>query len=398
MAGEETSGELQTKNVGLRGIVVADSTISKVNGEKGILIYRGYDISALAREGTFEEVIYLLLHGKLPTSTDLDRLRHDLAECRFLPEEVIEALRTLPEKALPMDMLQAAVPLLAMHELEPEGAGPEGCRRQALGLICRLPLLISAWQRIRSGHEVVQANPDLDHATNFLYTLHGEIPPAEQARIMDVILILHADHGFNASTFTARQIASTQAHLHAAIAGALGSLSGPLHGGANQRVYRMLQQIGSVDKVEEYVTTALDNHERIMGMGHAVYQVTDPRALILGPMAADLAAKAGRPELYEIAEKVRQVTTVEMKRRKGREIYANVDFFSAIVNSMIGIPVDLFTPVFAAGRIAGWCAHYLEERFGGAMAKPVIYRPRAEYIGRYCGLEGCTWTPLRERR
>ncbi len=214
---------------------------------------------------------------------------------------------------------------------------------------------------------------------------------------MDVILILHADHGFNASTFTARQIASTRAHIYAAIAGALGSLSGELHGGANYRVYQMLQRIGSKDRVREYVTHALDNKERIMGMGHAVYQVTDPRAKILGPMAAELAGQAGRPELYEIAEEVRQFTTAEMKRRKGREIYANVDFFSAIVNSMIGIPTDMFTPVFSIARVAGWCAHYLEERFGCANAKPTIYRPKAEYTGRYCGLEGCAWTPLQER-
>jgi citrate synthase len=227
--------------------------------------------------------------------------------------------------------------------------------------------------------------------------MQGEVPDDKKGRIMDIILILHADHGFNASTFTSRQIASTRAHIHAAIAGALGSLSGPLHGGANYRVYKMLKEIGSAGRVQEYITGLLDNHERVMGMGHAVYQVTDPRAEILGPMAAELARQAGHPELYQIAEEVREFTTAEMKRRKGRAIYANVDFYSAIVNSMIGIPSDLFTPIFAVSRIVGWCAHYLEERFGGANAKPVIYRPRAEYTGRYCGLEGCRWVPLEER-
>jgi len=397
MTGQETSAQVETKNIGLRGIVVADSTISRVDGEKGILIYRGYDIAPLAREGTFEEVVHLLLDDDLPKAAELEALRHELAGYRNLPEAAIDTLRTLPKEAATMDVLQAMVPVLAMHDAEPEAAGPEECRRQALGLICRLPLLVAARERLRSGLEVVAARQDLGHAANFLYTLHGEVPDREKAAIMDTILILHADHGFNASTFTARQIASTRAHLHAAVAGALGSLSGALHGGANYRVFRMLREIGSVDKVEEYVTRALDNKERIMGMGHAVYKVTDPRAEILGPMAAALAAKAGRPELYEIAEEVRRVTAVEMRRRKGREIHANVDFFSAIVNAMIDIPPDMFTPVFALGRVAGWCAHYIEERFGGARAKPVLYRPRAEYVGRYCGPEGCAWTPLEKR-
>jgi len=378
---QEKSTQAEAKNIGLRGIVVADSTISRVDGEKGALIYRGYDISSLARE----------------EAGGLETLRREMAEYRVLPEPVIETLRTLPKDAVPMDMLQVMVPLLAMHDPEPGGAGPADCRCQALRLICRLPLLLSAWERLRTGRQVVAAKADLGHAANFLYTLQGEVPENEKAAIMDVVLVLHADHGFNASTFTARQIASTRAHLYAAIAGALGSLSGALHGGANYRVYRMLQQIGSKDRVQDYVTRALDNRERIMGMGHAVYKVTDPRAEILGPMAAELTAKAGRSELYEIAEEVHRVTRAEMKRRKGREIYANVDFFSAIVNSMIGIPVDMFTPLFAVGRIAGWCAHYLEERFGGAHAKPTIYRPRAEYIGRYCGPEGCAWTPVQKR-
>lgn len=397
MTGQEHTDHLETKNIGLRGIVVADSTISSVNGEKGILIYRGYDIGALAREGTFEEVIHLLLHCELPTADELDALRRDLAECRFLPEAVLDALRTLPKEATPMDVLQASLPLLAMHDSEEATADPACVHGQALKLICRLPLVIAAWERLRSGRQVVAARADLGHAANFLYTLHDEVPDEKTARIMDVILILHADHGFNASTFTARQIASTRAHLYAAIAGALGSLSGELHGGANYRVYQMLQRIGSKDRVREFVTHALDNKERIMGMGHAVYKVTDPRAKILGPMAAELAGQAGHPELYQIAEEVRQFTTAEMKRRKGREIYANVDFFSAIVNSMLGIPTDMFTPVFAISRVAGWCAHYLEERFGGANAKPTIYRPKAEYIGRYCGPEGCAWTPLQKR-
>jgi len=397
MNSRETMNQMETKNIGLRGIVVADSTISKVDGEKGILIYRGYDIAPLAREGSFEEVIHLLLDGELPTPSELESLRREMAACRELPAPVVETLRSLPKEAVPMDVLQGMVPVLAMYESEPAAANPAACRRLALGLICRLPLLLSAWERLRGGREVVAPRADLGHAANFLYTLHGEVPSEKQAAVMDTVLILHADHGFNASTFTARQVASTRAHLFAAISGALGSLSGELHGGANYRVYRMLREIGAKERVREYVNRTLDQGERIMGMGHAVYRVTDPRALILGPMAAELAGQAGHPELYEIAEEVRRITTTEMEKRKGRAIYANVDFFSAIVNSMSGIPVDLFTPVFAVARVAGWCAHYLEERFGGAQAKPAIYRPKAEYTGRYCGLEGCRWIPLEER-
>jgi len=397
MDDQATTGQITTKNIGLRGIVVADSTISKVDGEKGILIYRGYDIAPLAREGTFEEVIHLLVDGELPTVTELAALRRDLAACSFLPEWLLATLRNLPRAAVPMDVLQAMVPLLAIDDPEREGAGPADYRRQALGLICRLPLLVTAWERLRRGLEVVAPRPELGLAANFLYTMHGEAPTQEQAAIMDTLLILQADHGFNASTFTARQIASTRAHIQAAIAGALGSLSGPLHGGANEEVYRMLQEIGGKEQAAGYVNRTLDQGGRIMGMGHAVYRVTDPRAEILGPMAARLAAQAGHPELYQIAEEVRQVTTAEMQKRKGRAIYANVDFYSAIVNSMIGVPADLFTPVFAVSRVAGWCAHYLEERFGGAHAKPTIYRPQDEYVGRYCGLEGCVWKPLQER-
>jgi citrate synthase len=296
-----------------------------------------------------------------------------------------------------MDVLQAAVPVLAMQDSELEDQTKEGNYRKALRLVARLPLVVSAWDRIRNGKEVVEADPELSEAANFLYTLHGSVPDPEAERTMDLILILHAEHSFNASTFTARQIASTRAHIYAAIAGALGSLSGELHGGANTRVYNMLQEIGSVENVRDYVTSTLDAGGRIMGMGHAVYQVTDPRAEILGPMAEKLATKAGQPELYEIAREVSRITTEEMDARKGRKIYPNVDFYSALVNYLIGIPVDLFTPVFAAGRVSGWCAHYLEERFGEAAAKPTLYRPAAEYVGRYCGEQACEWIELDER-
>ena len=394
---QDKEDSVSAKNIGLRGIVVADSTISNVDGEQGILIYRGYDIFPLADQGTYEEIVHLLLRDHLPDPSELNELKKELARWRSLPAAVITTLKTFPREARPMDVLQGMVSVLAMQDPELGDETREGSYRKALRLVARLPLVASAWDRIRNGKEPVEARPDLDHAANFLYTLHGKAPDPQEARIMDVILILHAEHGFNASTFTARQIASTRAHIYAATSGAVGSLSGELHGGANSQVYRMLQEIGSVDNVRAYVNKTLDSGGRIMGMGHAVYKVTDPRARILGPMAAQLAQKRGHPEMYEIAEEVRRVTTEEMKKRKGREIHANVDFFSAVVNHLIGIPVDMFTPVFAIGRVAGWTAHFIEERFGEAQAKPTIYRPTAEYVGRYCGLDGCEWTPLDQR-
>ena len=393
----QDQAELVTKNVGLRGIVVADSTISNVDGENGILIYRGYEILPLATEGTYEEVVHLLLRHQLPSREQLQSLEEELKQWRSLPESVIASLRTFPKEADPMDVLQAIVPVLAMHDPELEDQTREGNYRKAVRLIARLPLVVSAWDRIRSGKEVVESRSELGHAANFLYTLHGGVPDLEAARTMDVILTLHAEHSFNASTFTTRQVASTRAHIYAAISGALGSLSGELHGGANTRVYKMLQQIGSVGNVRGYVTETLDGGGRIMGMGHAVYKVTDPRANILGPMAESLGRKAGTPELFEIAQEVSRFTTEEMDRRKGRKIYPNVDFFSALVNYLIGVPVDLFTPVFAVGRVAGWAAHYLEERFGEADAKPAIYRPAAEYVGQYCGEQSCEWKEIEER-
>ena len=261
----EDDNGMNTKNIGLRGIIVADSAISNVDGENGILIYRGYDIHPLATAGTYEEVVHLLLHHALPNRAELGSLERELRSWRWLPAPLVDALKTLPTSAVPMDVLQSAVPMLAMDDPELQEQTREADFRKAVRLISRLPLIVSAWDRIRNGREVIEPKPDLGLAANFLYTLHGEVPDPEMARTMDVILILHAEHSFNASTFTARQVASTRAHIYAAITGALGSLSGELHGGANTRVFEMLREIGSVDNVHHYVTKTLDEGGRIMG-------------------------------------------------------------------------------------------------------------------------------------
>jgi citrate synthase len=388
----------EVKNIGLRGIAVADSAICKLDGEKGELSYRGYDIKTLARNATFEETSFLLLRGKLPTREELAEFAALVAAERTLPAGVIAAMKALPPNAAPMDVLQGAVSLLAAYDPDLLDDSKEANIRKAVRLTARFPLLVAAWFRIRQGLEPIQPPADVSHAEAFLFALHGKKPSAELIRNMDVALVLHAEHTFNASTFTCRQIASTLAHMYAAIGGAVGSLSGELHGGANARVYEMLRKTGSKDKVRDYVVQTLDAGGKIMGMGHAVYKVLDPRAEILGPMAKRLGQNQGDTTWYELSEEIQKVTKEEFRRRKGTEINANVDFFSASVYHYMGIPVDLFTPIFAVARVVGWAAHYIEERFAEAAPKTALYRPKADYVGRYCGPEGCEWVEMGDRK
>ncbi len=389
----------KTKNIGLRGIVVADSTICKVDGQLGKLIYRGFDVMTLVKEGTYEEVVHLLLKNSLPTREELADLRRELAEVRFLPGKLVDTLRTFPTQSLPMDVLQAAVPVLGMYDPRlADSSRKETVYRQAIRLIAQMPLVVTAWDRIRNGKSVVEPRPDLGQAGNFLYTLRGEVPDEETARDMDVAFILHAEHAFNASAFTARQVASTRAHIYAAIASAIGSLSGELHGGANAQVLNMLEDIGAVANVRDYVIHVLDSGGRIMGMGHPVYKVFDPRAGVLREMSRRQSRKAGDDKFYQISEEVAKVTAEEFKKRKGSVIYPNVDFFSASAYHALGIPTDLFTPIFAVARVVGWSAHYIEERFAEAQPRPALYRPSAEYTGRYCGPAACDWVPLEKRQ
>ncbi len=386
----------RVKNIGLRGITVADTQVSMVDGIKGVLIYRGYEIGDLTRNATFEEIVHLLVMGKYPTATQLEQTRARLAATRSLPAKVLDALRCHKADALPMDVVQSMVPFLAT-QVAPALNDKEAIRGHALQLVSQLATVVAAWERIRKGLEPVAPDSSLGHAANFLAMLNGVVPSAEDARVFDVCLILHADHTFNASTFAAREVASTRASLHASVAAAVGALSGELHGGANARVMQMLREIGDETKVEDYVRAKLDAGERIMGMGHAVYQTMDPRAVILKELALGLEAKAGGSHYVALAEKVMEVTQREMKARKDKEIYPNVDFFSAGVYHGLGIPSDLFTPVFAMGRVPGWCAHVIEEAFGEAQEKPALYRPKAEYVGDYCGPTGCELPTMKKR-
>jgi len=383
---------MDTKNIGLRGIPVADTRISNIDGEKGKLIYRGYDILDLTKKSNFEEVCYLLLHDDLPSKSEYEDFVSKLKGSRFIPKQMQINMGNWRKDADPMDMLQAFVAALAGYYDE-EFSNKESSYEKAASLIAKLPTIVASWQRVRNGKELVDPNPNLSHAANFLYMLNGEIPDAEIEKIFDICLILHADHTFNASTFAARQVASTRAHMYSAVSAAIGALSGELHGGANYEVMRMLLDIKTEDRVESWIKEKMDKGERIMGMGHAVYKTYDPRALVLKELSKKLAEKTKEP-WFNITQKVEQVTVEEMKKRKGADIYPNVDLYSASVYYMLKIPMDLNTPIFALSRVAGWAAHIIEEKFAEAAPKPALYRPKAVYVGKYCGPQGCEYMPL----
>ncbi|MGD8258928.1 MAG: citrate/2-methylcitrate synthase [Desulfobacterales bacterium] len=384
-------------NTGLRGVVIADTRICDVDGANGRLIYRGYLVQDLAKSATFEEVVHLLLYEKLPQADELAELKKQLSAERHIPPEVVAALKTRPKDALPMDILQCAVPMLAQHDPDITDQSLDASLRMAIKLIAKFPTIIASWDRIRNGNQPIDPSADLDHAANFLYMLSGKVPDDDMARFMDTALVLHAEHSFNASTFAAREVASTRAHMYAAVAAAVGSLSGELHGGANVRVMEMLFKIGSVDAVKDFVNQEFDAGRVIFGLGHAVYDTDDPRAHILAPMSKVLGERAGETKWYEISTMLEKTGKEEFKKRKNRDIYVNVDFYSATLYYSMGIPVDLFTPVFAISRISGWSTHVIEEQFAGAAPKPMLYRPESEYVGDYCGPEVCEYTPIGDR-
>ena len=384
-------------NTGLRGVTIASTKISDVDGAAGRLVYRGYLAKDLAGKVSFEETAYLLLYEDLPNRTELADFRKRLADERALPHQLIAFLEASQKNALPMDILQASVAILAQYDPDLCEGSRECAARMAVRMIAKFATIVAAWDRIRNGKPPVAPDPALSHAANFLYMLNGEVPDDELTGYFDTCLVLHAEHSFNASTFAAREVASTRAHMYAAVGAAVGSLSGALHGGANTRVMRMLLDIGSVDKVDDYVRKTLDAGGVIMGLGHAVYQTDDPRAHILAPMSEAMGKRSGDTRWYDLSKALEAKGKAAFKEKKGKEIYVNVDFYSASLYYYMGIAVDLFTPVFAVSRIAGWCAHVLEEQFAEAAPKPALYRPESDYIGDYCGPDACTFVPIDER-
>ncbi len=382
---------------GLRGVVVAGTKISAVDGEKGELIYRGYDIGELAKYSNYEETAYLLLYETFPTKKELGIFKEKLAQQRQLPEGIIRQLKERKKTAYPMGVLQSIIPALEDFDELARAETKEANIEKSIRLIAKMATLVAYWDRIRKNLDLKMPNEELGHAANFLYMLKGDIPDAETARYFDTALVLHAEHSFNASTFTARVVASTRAQIYACMGAALASLSGELHGGANTEVMKMLIEIGDVDKVETWVKAKVGSGERIMGLGHAVYKTIDPRARILSGISEKLVEKTGDSKWFELSRKVENIAQKELKKSKGINIYPNVDFYSASVYHMLGIDTDLFTPIFAVSRTSGWCAHVIEEKFAEAQPKPALYRPSAEYTGRYCGLTRCKYVPIEDR-
>lgn len=388
---------VSVKNIGLRGVAVADTKISFIDGQQGILIYRGYRIEELAERSSFMEVAYLLLKGDLPSKDELEVFDRQVREARELPDYIHACLKAMPKSANPMDVLQAAVPMLAIDDPDLAGDSREANERMAVRLIARLPAVTAAWERMRNGLEPLPPDRGLSHAANFLWQLTGKKPDEEIAKDLDVCLVLHADHTFNASTFACREVASTRAHMYAAVAGGVGALSGSLHGGANTRVMGMLLELEHVQDIAQWVKDRIERGERIMGMGHAVYKTMDPRARYLKEMATRLGKITGMEHWDRLSKDLERTAVEEFDRRGKSEIRPNVDFYSAPVYHMMGIARDLFTPIFAISRISGWCSHIIEEKFAEAQEKPMLYRPQAEYVGQYCGLMGCVYEPMDAR-
>jgi citrate synthase len=353
---------------GLEGVVACSTAISTIAGTT--LLYRGYTIEDLAAHATFEEVVYLLWFGELPNAAELARFQHEMDDAMALPPASFGWFHGLPTDVHPMDFLHAVVAGLSLHDPDANVLSFEANHRKAVRLTARLATIIAAYDRVRNGQWPLQPLPGRSLAWNFLYMLHGKEPTVRRVRQFETCLVLHADHELNASAFSARVTSSTLSGMYSSIMSAIGTLKGELHGGANEQVMRMLLDVGSPKRLEAYLDEAIAAKRKVMGFGHRVYKEGDPRAAILKRMSAELTAETGRPELYEMSAAMEEY----MHERKG--LIPNVDFYSATVYYSMGIPIDLFTPVFAASRVAGWCAHVLEQYQNNR-----IYRPRGNYVG-----------------
>jgi len=375
-----TSTSAAKPKAGLEDTVATSSAICYLDGDRGVLAYCGYDIHDLARHATFEEVCYLLWHLRLPTRGELGDLQSQLAAARPLPEPILRLVRQLPPGNA-MDHLRTLTSALGHYDPDAADNSQPANYRKAIRLTAQIGSLVATIGRVNTGRAPVAPDPVLGHAANFLYMLSGERPNALATRAFDVALILHADHELNASTFAARVAAATLTDIHSTIVAAIGTLKGPLHGGANADVMRLLLEIGAVEKIEEVVRAKLARKEKIPGFGHRVYHTEDPRATHLRQMSRDLGQRAGQPVWYEMSQRIEALVKSEKK------LNANVDFYSASTYHALGIPIDLFTPIFAVSRISGWTAHVLEQ-----YANNRLIRPRAEYIGpeypqRYVALD-----------
>jgi citrate synthase len=367
---------------GLEGIVATESRLCFIDGDAGVLSYQGFRIETLAEHATFEEAVYLLWHGKLPTQTELDELKAALVANRGIPAEVEAFLKSNP-KASPMHVLRTAVSMLGLSDPDANNVQSGPAAQKAVRLMAQTATIVTTFDRLRKGQAVVAGDPTLGFAANFLYTLTGKKPDDVMSRAFDVALILHAEHELNASTFAARVTAATLSDIYSAVTAAIGALRGPLHGGANEDVIKLLLEAGTADKALEMIKNKLANKVKIPGFGHRVYHTVDPRAASLKGMAEDLGKRTGHQELYQISSQI------EKYIKEAKNLNANVDFYSASTYYSLGIPVDLFTPIFAVSRMSGWTAHILEQ-----YANNRLIRPRAEYLGPAVGQK---WIPIGER-
>jgi citrate synthase len=369
---------------GLEGIIANSTALSDVRGAEGVLIYAGYDINELAGKVTYEEIVHLLWHGHLPNRAELDDLTKNLRSQRELPQGVIDFIKSVPKTANPMDVIRTGVSMLGLYDSSlGEDIKLDENRQRAVSITAKIGVIAAYFHRSRQGLELPPVRTDLSEAGHFLYLLTGETPTQDATDTLDIAYVLHADHGMNASTFSARVTVATLSDIYSAITSAIGTLKGPLHGGANEGVIHMLQEIGDEDKVDAWVEDALAQKKKIMGIGHRVYKVLDPRAPHLRAMAVKLSNELGEPKWIHMSERIAAI----MKERKG--LNANVDFYSATVYYSLGIPTDMFTPIFAIARTSGWTAHVLEQ-----LADNRLYRPLSEYVGPEVGK---TVVPIEER-
>ncbi len=373
---------MSTTGAGLEGVIAGESEICYIDGYAGILSYRGYNIHILAEHACFEEVVYLLWNGRLPTRQELDALKSELVANREIPKPVLDFLGTARE-AVPMDVLRTVVSMLSLYDPLARDNSPEANQAKAKKLVAQTPTIVSSFDRIRNGKAPIAGDPALSLAGNFLYTLTGKRPDEVMEHTFDVALTLHADHELNASTFAARVTAATLSDIYSSITSAIGALKGPLHGGANEDVIKLLLKAGTPDKAEQMVRETLAQGKKIPGFGHRVYKTEDPRATHLRVLSDDLSARTGHTALYQESQRVEQTVRAEKK------LNANVDFYSASTYYSLGIPVDLFTPVFAISRMSGWTAHVLEQYHNNR-----LIRPRAEYKGNP---DGMPWIPIEKR-
>jgi citrate synthase len=369
---------------GLEGIVATTSSICWIDGDTGVLAYRGIDIHKLAEQSNFEETAYLLWNGRLPKAAELDAFRKELARARVLDPKIVEMLRTFPKDSTPMEVLRTTVSALSCYDPDEKDNSHAANLRKSFRLTSQIAMLVALYDRVRKGKPLVDADPSLSHAGNFLWMLNGEKPSETATRTMDIALILHADHELNASTFAARVIAATLSDIHSAITGAIGALKGPLHGGANEAVMRMLFEIDKKgEDPVEHVKGMLAAKQKISGFGHRVYHTEDPRATHLRRMSEALGKSANNTKWFDMSRAIEKYINAEKK------LNANVDFYSASTYTTLGIDIDLFTPIFAVSRIAGWAAHVIEQHDDNR-----LIRPRADYIGAEYPAE---YTPIEKR-